>query len=232
MAGASDASAAEAMDGIYRHQRFIYDATRAFYLLGRDRLISALDVPRNGTVLEIGCGTGRNLIHTARRYPTVSLYGLDVSSAMLDTARGAIARRKLTDRISIAQADATDFDPNVLFGMPSFDRVFISYALSMIPPWRQVLPMAVRSMAPRGELHIVDFGTFDDYPAAFRKAQMAWLSRFSVTPIPSFATQLTEIANGLGCTVSTESVYRGYSVLAKVVRTSEGPMTAVSPAAG
>ena len=27
------------MDGVYRHQRHIYDLTRKFYLLGRDRLI-------------------------------------------------------------------------------------------------------------------------------------------------------------------------------------------------
>ncbi len=36
------ASAAEKMDGIYRRQRFIYDATRRYYLLGRDRMIASL----------------------------------------------------------------------------------------------------------------------------------------------------------------------------------------------
>ncbi|TIV74063.1 MAG: SAM-dependent methyltransferase, partial [Mesorhizobium sp.] len=39
------ASHAELMDGVYRWQRHIYDLTRKYYLLGRDRLIDGLDVP-------------------------------------------------------------------------------------------------------------------------------------------------------------------------------------------
>jgi len=50
------------MDRMYRHQRHIYDASRKFYLLGRDALITGLAPPKGGTILEIGCGTGRNLI--------------------------------------------------------------------------------------------------------------------------------------------------------------------------
>ena len=49
------------MDGVYRYQRHIYDLTRKYYLLGRDRLIADLAVPDGGTVLEIGCGTGRRV---------------------------------------------------------------------------------------------------------------------------------------------------------------------------
>ena len=60
-----DAVAAR-MDAIYRGQRHIYDVTRRYYLLGRDGLIADLDVPAGGTVLEIGCGTGRNLIAVGR----------------------------------------------------------------------------------------------------------------------------------------------------------------------
>ncbi len=68
-AAADHAGQRGAMDRMYRFQRHIYDATRRFYLLGRERLIAELDVPPGGSVLEIGCGTGRNLILVARRYP-------------------------------------------------------------------------------------------------------------------------------------------------------------------
>jgi S-adenosylmethionine-diacylgycerolhomoserine-N-methlytransferase len=138
MSSAHPVNAAEAMDGIYRYQRYIYDATRAFYLFGRDRLIAGLDVPAGGSVLEVGCGTGRNMIQAARLYPSARLHGLDISSVMLDTARKSVARRGLSNRIACAEADATAFDPERLFGRTGFDRVFISYALSMIPPWRAV----------------------------------------------------------------------------------------------
>ena len=56
------------MDGIYRYQRYIYDATRKYYLLGRDRMLDGLDPPERGTILEVGCGTGRNLILAAKRH--------------------------------------------------------------------------------------------------------------------------------------------------------------------
>ncbi|MDP3895918.1 MAG: class I SAM-dependent methyltransferase, partial [Mesorhizobium sp.] len=78
----SDARPAHAalMDGIYRRQRHIYDATRKYYLLGRDRMLERLDVPPGGAVLELGCGTGRNIVAAARRYPGARFCGLDISS--------------------------------------------------------------------------------------------------------------------------------------------------------
>ena len=42
--------------------------------------------------------------------------------------------------------------------MREFDRVMISYALSMIPPWRKALARALDVVAPGGSLHLVDFG--------------------------------------------------------------------------
>ena len=66
------------MDRIYRHQRHIYDATRKYYLLGRDRLILGLDMQPGQSLMEIGCGTGRNLALASRLYPGIDLYGLDI----------------------------------------------------------------------------------------------------------------------------------------------------------
>ncbi len=67
------------MNRIYRRQRHVYDVTRKFYLLGRDRLIHRLNPPAGGKVLEIGCGTARNLIVAARTYPDVQFFGIDIS---------------------------------------------------------------------------------------------------------------------------------------------------------
>ena len=62
----NDAAAAALMDRIYHRQRRYYDFTRKYYLLGRDRLIEGLAPPPGGRVLEIGCGTARNLVAAAR----------------------------------------------------------------------------------------------------------------------------------------------------------------------
>ncbi|MEO0441817.1 MAG: SAM-dependent methyltransferase, partial [Pseudomonadota bacterium] len=58
---------ARLMDRVYRSQSGLYDVTRKYYLLGRDQLIRDLAPPPGGRVLEIGCGTARNLICAARQ---------------------------------------------------------------------------------------------------------------------------------------------------------------------
>lgn len=199
------------MDGIYRYQRYIYDATRKYYLLGRDRLLSELDPPQGGTILEIGCGTGRNLVLAARRYPHARLYGFDISSEMLKTARASIARAGFSDRITVAEGDATSFDTSALFGAPSFDRVFISYSLSMIPPWRQVLAPSLAAVAPGGRLHVVDFGQQEGWPGWFKAALFAWLAKFTVYPRADLEAALAEAAAAGGATMRFERLYRGYS---------------------
>lgn len=215
---AAGQGAAGLMDAIYRRQRHIYDASRKFYLLGRDRLIDELAPPEGGCVLEIGCGTGRNLIRIARRYPGRACFGLDVSSVMLETARRSVARAGLTDRIGLAQADATDFDPQALFGRAGFDRIVISYALSMIPPWQGVVEEALRRLAPGGELHIVDFGDQRELPRPFSAVLNRWLALFHVTPRRGLAAVLAASAARADVTLQARSLYRGYAALAVLRR--------------
>ena len=61
-AGTSSAPHAALMDKVYRRQRHIYNLTRKYYLLGRDRLVRQLRARPPERVVEIGCGTARNLI--------------------------------------------------------------------------------------------------------------------------------------------------------------------------
>ena len=200
------------MDAIYAWQRHIYDATRKFFLFGRDRLIATLDVPEGGTVLEVGCGTGRNLIQVARRYPTAQLYGFDISEAMLETARKSIDRAGLTNRITLKQADATNFDALTLFGQAQFDRVFFSYTLSMIPDWKAALAQGIK--ATRGSAHVVDFGQQEGWPKPFKSILFAWLDSFDVEP----RAVLPDFVETLGLKVAFLPLYRGYAWSAILAR--------------
>ena len=197
------------MDGVYRGQRHIYDLTRKYYLLGRDRLIDELTPPVGGHVLEIGCGTGRNLIAAARCWPGAKFHGIDISEEMLKTARTAIAHAGLTRRVSVAQADATGFDPNALFRTASFDRVFQSYTLSMIPDWQGAIREAMRHLSTYGSLHIVDFGQQEDMPDWFRGALFAWLARFHVEPRALLIEAAREAANDSGARLAVTRRERG-----------------------
>jgi S-adenosylmethionine-diacylgycerolhomoserine-N-methlytransferase len=214
---ASHTDAAWTMDRIYRRQRHIYDASRKFFLLGRDRLIDDLEVPVDGTVLELGCGTGRNLVAVADRYPRARLYGLDISEQMLQSALRSIAMRDLQARVVLAQANAVAFDSARTFGVPAFDRIFISYSLSMIPEWQPVLDRAVGLLAPGGSLHVVDFGRQAGLPAWFRRALLAWLGRFHVAPRGDLARVLGRVAAETGGRLHFERLYRDYAWYARLI---------------
>ncbi|MEM8970967.1 MAG: class I SAM-dependent methyltransferase [Pseudomonadota bacterium] len=210
--------AAQHMDGIYKYQRYIYDLTRKYFLLGRDRLLDDLQPEPDQVVLEVGCGTGRNLIQAARRYPEARFYGFDISNEMLITARSSIERAGLSGRITLALGDATSFDMNELFGVEAADRVFISYALSMIPPWREAIPEAVKALAPEGRLHIVDFGQQSGLPAWYKSVHFAWLRKFSVHPSAELEQVLREIADSKSVRLSFQRLYRGYADYAVMTR--------------
>lgn len=109
------------------------------YLLGRDGLIFDLAPPFGGSVAGNGCGTGRNPVAVGKAWPHARLYGVDISQAMLDTAQISVGGHGLPRRT--ARGMPLDFDPQALFGRGTFDRVFISYALSMIPDWEAALQL-------------------------------------------------------------------------------------------
>ncbi len=109
-------------------------------------------------MIEVGSGTGRNLIQIARRYPTARLYGLDASAEMLKTASQSLRHAGVEGRVALAHGYAENLTPALFGEAAPFDAAIFSYSLSMIPDWRLALAAAARSVAPDGLVHIVDFG--------------------------------------------------------------------------
>jgi S-adenosylmethionine-diacylgycerolhomoserine-N-methlytransferase len=170
------------MDRVYRNQRRFYDLTRKHYLFGRDRLIRELDLKPDETLAEIGCGTARNLVAIARRYPGNRLYGLDASSEMLKTAQTAIGRAGFSHRIGLVQGYAEALTPALLGCDKPLDRIVFSYSLSMIPDWRGALAAAGGVLAPGGRIHVVDFGDLENLPGPAARLLRGWLRQFHVAP--------------------------------------------------
>ncbi|EKF43416.1 type 11 methyltransferase [Nitratireductor indicus C115] len=214
MSAVDESVHAQLMDGVYRRQRHFYDLTRKYYLLGRDRMIAELAVPQGASVLELGCGTGRNLSLVARHYPHARLFGLDISRQMLATAQTQLAREGVS--ASLAQADASTFDAERLFGETGFERIFISYSLSMIPPWRETIAAALATLRPGGSLHIVDFGRQEHLPCWFRTGLRQWLAAFHVAPRDSMREVLESECEKLGASLRFDSLFRGYAIKAVI----------------
>ena len=178
----TSAAHSELMDSIYRRQRHIYDFTRRYYLFGRDRLIRQLDLKPGETLVEVGCGTARNLIKIARRYPGTALYGLDASEEMLKSARLAVARAGLAGRVHLARGLAEHMTPEVFGLNRPLDHAVFSYSLSMIPDWKQALKAAADAIMIGGRLHVVDFGDLAGLGTLGRSALIHWLALFHVEP--------------------------------------------------
>ena len=198
------------MDQVYKRQRLIYDATRKYYLLGRDYALKQMMPAENAHVLEIACGTGRNLDQFDMRYPKRSLYGLDISSEMLISAEAKLGRRA-----KLALGDACDFSPSDLFDHLQFDQIMMSYCISMIPAWEDAIAEAVRHLTPGGTLHIVDFGDQTRMPRWFDRGLRNWLGKFHVFPRDSLPDALARLD---GVTLRHEPLLRSYAQYACVTK--------------
>lgn len=205
----------EKMDKMYRHQRYFYDLTRKYYLLGRDRLIAEMPIKDGENILEIGCGTARNLMILARKYPKANFYGLDASAEMLKTAQSKVETKNL-ENITLKTALADDFKFDETFALPEkFDTIYFSYSISIIPPWKESIKNALENLKSGRSFYIVDFYDQHDLPAWFRKILQGWLKQFHVKYPENLIPHLEDLERkGFG-KLTVKSIYKSYSFIAE-----------------
>lgn len=216
----SEEKTKKSMDDMYRWTRHVYDLSRKYYLLGRDSLIDHLDAKDGEVVCEVGCGTARNLIKMAQRYPSGVFYGLDASEEMLKTASGNLERSGLFRKIHVKQAYSQSFQPGALFALERpIDKLVYSYALSIIPPWQESIDHALEILPSGGEMHIVDFGGMEDMPAWFRRFMFWFLSKFHVYYKPEVLDYLKRLEVEKKGKLSVYRLFRGYTYRAVFKKT-------------
>lgn len=157
----------ERLERFYAPQAGRYDAFRERLLNGRANLIEKLDIKPGEKVVELGAGTGRNAEYYADRIPALdSLTLVDLCPSLLGKARERAAG---WPNAQVLEADVTDWQPAV----PA-DKVYFSYALTMIPEWFLAIDNAIAMLRPGGTLGVVDFYVSRASPAAGLKRHPLW----------------------------------------------------------
>ncbi len=212
-------TAFEKMDKMYRYQRYFYDLTRKYYLLGRDDLIAEMNIRNGENILEIGCGTGRNLEILAKKYRKANFYGLDASAEMLAVARKKIIKYEL-ENITLKNVLADDFSFDETFNLEkSFDTIFFSYSISMIPTWRESIANALANLKNERSVYIVDFYDQRDFSSSFQKVLQGWLKLFHVKYPQDLIPHLEKLQAENYGTYSVKSIFKSYAFIAEFKKT-------------
>jgi len=198
---------AQRMAQKYRHARWVYDLSRRFFLFGRNRALINLALPAQGPsrVLEIGCGTGRNLQALLRRHPSVKADGVDIAPPMLAAAQHKFRRHK---QVRLALADAQDPAVAKTFDEEGYDGVLMSYSLSMVPDWSLALRCALGGLRVGARLSVVDFGCFEGW-GRFGPVAIESLTRHDAPPLLRLRADALEL-DPLCWQVEHRSLYRGW----------------------
>ena len=123
-----------------------------------------------GPVLEVGCGTGRVLIPTARA--GVEIVGLDLSPSMLAVCREGLAAEpaEVQARVQLVEADMRDFDLGREFALATIPfRPF--QHLTTVEDQIACLHAIHRHLRPGGRLVLDIFNPY--LPALVEEARLA-----------------------------------------------------------
>ncbi|GMW03629.1 MAG: hypothetical protein AMXMBFR84_47630 [Candidatus Hydrogenedentota bacterium] len=153
------ASHAERLERFYARQAADYDRFRERLLHGRKEMFAALQMPDNGTWIDMGGGTGASLEFAGNRIATLmSATVVDLSPSLLNLARKRIAVRGWKNCDAI-EGDVTTYRP-----ASNVDAVTFSYSLTMIPDWFKAIDHAFEVLGPGGLIGVVDFYVSRKHP--------------------------------------------------------------------
>jgi demethylmenaquinone methyltransferase/2-methoxy-6-polyprenyl-1,4-benzoquinol methylase len=157
-----------------------YDLLNHLLSFGQDffwrrKVAKYLNSSRNGKleILDLATGTGDLLISLFRENPKITkAVGLDISENMLAICREKINSHKLTERISLIQADAAA----IPFPENSFDVVTIAFGIRNTTNTFETLKKMHRILRPGGISLILEFSL----PASriLRKCYLFYLRHF------------------------------------------------------
>ncbi len=145
----------------------------------RERAVARLELEPGGRVLEVGCGTGRNLAPLVEAVgPAGRVYGVDLSEGMLAEAR-ELCSREGWQNVTLLRADAADYE------LPeAVDGVIFSLSYAVIPHHREALRHAWERLRAGGRLVVMDAKLPSGLAGKMLRPFVVWVSRLTVLGNP------------------------------------------------
>ncbi|HEV2519347.1 MAG TPA: methyltransferase domain-containing protein [Thermoplasmata archaeon] len=138
----------------YRHLAAIYpifEVLLGLPLGARSKTADRLGLAEGARVLEVGCGTGRNLPHLVKRVGRSGrVYGVDVTPEMIEVANRTCAKEEWSNVVLI-EGDAEQVE------LPEpIDAVLFSLCYGVIPNHFAALRNVWRQLRPGGRVVVLD----------------------------------------------------------------------------
>ncbi len=134
----------------------------------RKRLVRSVVDRSKTAVLDIATGTGDVAILLGREPSVTQVVGLDISSQMLQVARGKVKQRQLSAKIDLVLGDSENLpQPD-----NTFDAVTVAFGVRNFEDVRRGLQECHRVLKPGGSLHVLEFSQPQATP--FRQIYQAY----------------------------------------------------------
>jgi trans-aconitate methyltransferase len=167
-------------------------------------------IPTNGTIVDLGCGHGVWIFYLARRYPRVSLIGVDPDQAKIKIATEIAAQNKISNtRFITGYAEKAS--------LPECDLVSLIDVMYLIPydEQYQIIETAVSALKPSGRILVKEMDSTPRWKYAWNWMEEVLAVRlFNITvgdhfyfrSVPEWIKLLTQF----GLTVKTKRIDQGY----------------------
>jgi ubiquinone/menaquinone biosynthesis C-methylase UbiE len=160
----------------------------------RRKAVSRLELKPGAHVLEVGCGTGRNLAPLVEAVgPEGHVYGVDLSEGMLTEAR-KLRAQKGWHNVTLTRSDAASYN-----APGAVDGAIFSLSYAVIPHHREALNRTWDQLRPGSYLVIMDARLPANFIGQLLHPFVIWASRLTVLGNPDIRPwdELKELADDI-----------------------------------